>query len=369
MNISTSLPLTADPTIADRLLSWYALYRRDLPWRRTHDPYCIWVSEIMLQQTQVTTVIPYYVRFVARFPTVLDLADADLDDILALWQGLGYYARARNLRQAAMRVRTQHAGVVPDDRAQLLSLPGVGEYTADAILSIAFAQHVPAVDGNIVRVLCRLFDYGEDPKRAAGKRALRRYAQALLPKGAAGRHNQAMMELGATICLPRNPLCVACPVASSCLAHALGVPDLRPIRRQRKPVPHREAVAAFVERAGRVLFVRRIARGLLGGLWELPGGEVLPDEVQQSALVRHMKESLGVDATIGGTPIHVRHAYTHFRVTLHTYRCTVSGEPIPTDPWDGYAWLSPAELGNYGLTGVTTKTLAEVPWPSAGDSG
>jgi len=255
-----------ESTISSTLLSWYAEAHRDLPWRRTRDPYSIWVSEIMLQQTQVTAVIPYYVRFLARFPTVRELADATLDDVLALWQGLGYYARARNLHAAAGLVSAQHGGMLPDDRVELLALPGVGEYTADAILSIAFGRDLPAIDGNVARVLCRLFDYAEDPKKAAGKRRLRRHAEALLPKGEAGRFNQAMMELGATICRPRNPLCPECPVAQLCRAHALGVEILRPIPRRRRALPHREAVAAFVQRDGRVLFVRRLPHGLLGGL-------------------------------------------------------------------------------------------------------
>ena len=271
--------------ITANLLSWYEENRRDLPWRRTGDPYAIWVAEVMLQQTQVTTVIPYYERFLRRFPTVQALARANLDDVLALWQGLGYYARARNLHEAARIVVQKHGGELPQECEALRDLPGIGAYTSAALASIAFGQDVPAIDANVVRVLCRLFDYAGDPRKAAGKRALRRHAEALLPQGWAGDYNQAMMELGATLCT-KAPTCEACPLRCFCEAYAKGLQAVRPVSRRRQEVPHRRFVSAFIEVGGRLLIVRRVPEGLLGGLWELPGGLVQEGETHQEEIGR-----------------------------------------------------------------------------------
>ena len=350
--------------ITDALLTWYVAHRRDLPWRRTVDPYRIWVSEVMLQQTQVSTVLSYYERFLRRFPTVSGLAVAELDEVLALWQGLGYYARARNLHAAASVVCGKHGGQLPATQVEMLALPGVGEYTAGAVLSIAFGLDIPAVDGNVVRALCRLFDYAEDPSEAAGKKALRGYAQALLPRGRAGDFNQAMMELGSTLCVRREPSCPECPVRSFCRARALGVQASRPVTKQRARVPHREFVAALAERADKLLIVRRLPRGLLGGLWEMPSGEVLDGEDSARGLIRHLRENLGLGCEVGPHLVDAKHAYSHFRITVHVYRCTVHGEPRPANLWDRYHWMSPVETGRYGLTGVTTKILGRLPWPT-----
>ncbi len=351
-----------DPwAITAKLLAWYGKNRRDLPWRRTREPYAIWVAEVMLQQTQVTTAIPYYERFLQRFPSVRALAEADLDDVLALWQGLGYYARARNLYEAARIVLREHRGELPRKRAALSDLPGIGPYTSAAIASIAFGQDVPALDANVVRVLCRLFDYAGDPRKAAGKRELRRYADALLPRGRAGDYNQAMMELGAILCTGK-PDCTACPLSSFCEAYAKGLQAVRPAPRRRHKVPHRTFVSALVEGEGRLLVVRRVPQGLLGGLWELPGGPVREDEEPQAALRRHLREGLGLKATIGPRLGVVEHAYTHFRLTVQVYEGNVEGDPQPRETWDSAHWLAPEDREDFGLTGVTVKTLAKVPW-------
>jgi len=351
--------------VAVSLLAWYHAHRRDLPWRHTSDPYRTWVAEVMLQQTQVSTVIPYYERFLARFPTVEALAAAGLDEVLALWQGLGYYARARNLHAAAQAVCARHGGIIPSDPKEFRALPGVGQYTAGAVLSIAFGQDMVAVDGNVVRVLCRLFDHEGDPTTTAGKKALRDHAEALLPQGQAGDFNQAMMELGATICLPRAPHCAECPLGPFCRARSLGVQESRPVPRRRGETPHRELVAALVEREGKVLIVRRLPQGLLGGLWELPCAERQPDENPRRVLARALRASLGLDLSIGAEAVSVQHAYTHFRVTVRVYRCAAQGTPLPSGPWDDGHWLAPDERGDYGLTGVTAKALARLGWPAA----
>ncbi len=357
------------------LLDWYAAARRDLPWRRTRDPYRIWVSEVMLQQTQVPTALPYYLRFIEEYPTIEALASTDLDSILALWQGLGYYARARNLHAAARLVVARHDGMVPDDPAALRALPGVGPYIAAAILSIAFAQDVAAIDTNATRVLCRLFDYAGDLTRAEGKQALRAYADRLLPHGRAGEHNAAMMELGATICLPRVPRCPGCPVAAWCLARERGTEQDRPLRTVKRPVPTRTMAAAWcLYRAGnggeaagpeRLLLVRRRPEGLLGGLWELPSSEVDPGEAPEEVLYGALREHLGLVPSIGEHVADVHHAYSHFKVVVGIYRCQADGTARAAGPWDEARAIVPAERASIGLTGVATRALALLGWPGA----
>ncbi len=312
-----------------RLLAWYADRRRDLPWRRTHDPYCIWVAEVMLQQTQVATVIPYYERFLARFPTVESLASASLDDVLKLWEGLGYYARARHLHAAAQSVAAEHGGQVPDTMADLLSLPGVGRYTAGAILSTAFGQDVPALDGNVCRVLSRAFAVEEDVTRGAGRRRLWALAEALVPSGRAGDFNQALMDLGAMLCVPRAPSCGVCPLAEDCRAHRLGQEERFPVRRERRAVPHYQVTAGMVwNDEGRFLIAQRPLDGMLGGLWEFPGGKQKPEEALETCLRRELKEELGIKVAVGALLTVVQHAYTHFRITLHAFHCRiVAGRP------------------------------------------
>jgi len=360
----TSDSLTA---ITELLLAWFRAHKRDLPWRRTRDAYAIWVSEIMLQQTQVPTALPYYERFLRRFPTVRDLADASLDDLLAEWQGLGYYARARNLHAAARLVCERHGCVLPASRAELEALPGIGEYTAGAILSMAYGQDEPSIDVNVARVLARLFDYDQPLTKAAGKKALRGYAAALLPPGRAGEFNQAIMELGATICMARVALCDQCPVAAHCRARAHGVQNQRPVADERRvKTIEQERVVALAEQAGQVLIVRRKPDGLLGGLWELPGGEVEPHEDRAQALARHLLADLGLEAQVAEHLAVIKHAYSRFQVTVHVYRCHTGGTPAPANGWDAYHWLSADEISAYGLTGVATRALARVPWAGSG---
>ncbi|MBA3584678.1 MAG: A/G-specific adenine glycosylase, partial [Gemmatimonadetes bacterium] len=262
-------PTTGLRAIADAaetrqdLLAWYDRQQRDLPWRRERDPYRVWVSEVMLQQTRVETVLPYYERWMKRFPALDDLADADPEDVLRAWSGLGYYARARNLHRAAMTVRERHGAVLPNDAARLRELPGVGAYTAGAVASIAFGRPEPAVDGNARRVLCRLFDLAS-PSAAE----LFRRAAALVDPDRPGDFNQALMELGATVCRPRAPRCARCPLARGCRARARGTAEYRPRARSGGPVPaFRVGTAVVVSSRGRFLLGRRPPRGLLGGLW------------------------------------------------------------------------------------------------------
>ncbi|MFP4056441.1 MAG: A/G-specific adenine glycosylase, partial [Candidatus Brocadiia bacterium] len=239
-----------------RLLAWYGKAKRQLPWRDTRDPYRVWLAEVMLQQTRVDTVIPYYGRFLARFPTLASVAEASCDEVLELWAGLGYYARARSFHAAARQVVRAHGGQVPRDPGALRALPGVGPYTAAAVLSIAYGVPVAAVDGNVARVLCRLFGLDGDPRASAPGKRLRALAEQLLPRSRPGDFNEAMMELGATLCTPRRPACDACCAAELCEARRRGRQDELPARARRKPVPHYDVAVGLVWRRGKLLLTK-----------------------------------------------------------------------------------------------------------------
>ena len=330
---------------AGRLLDWFDRHARDLPWRRERTPYRVWVAEVMLQQTRVETVVPYYQRFLARFPTVESLAGAPLEDVLKLWEGLGYYARARNLHAAARQVLAAHDGRLPATFDELLALPGVGRYIGGAVASIAFGQDVAAVDGNARRVLCRVFDVREDVTRSPVQRELEALATDLLPPGRAGAFNEALMELGATVCTPRSPRCDRCPLVGLCQAYAGGDPESLPVRRPRRPVPHYDVAAAVTTHAdGRVLVAQRNAGDMLGGLWEFPGGKREDGETLAGCLAREMREELDVEVEVGERLIVVQHAYTHFRITLHAFHCRlVAGAPRCLD-CAAFRWATLAEL-------------------------
>ncbi len=341
-----------------RLLQWYERNRRDLPWRETDDPYAITVSEFMLHQTRVQTVLAYYPRFLQRFPDWSSLAGASLDEVLKAWEGLGYYARARNLHALARRVIAQHNGQLPDSEEALLALPGIGHYTAGAILSICFGRDVVAIDGNVKRVLCRAFHINEQPSSPEGKRRISESAKSLLPPGRAGAFNQALMDLGATICTPRRPACDRCPWEQACQARQLGDQESLPVRRPRKPLPHQDIAAGVIWRDGLILIAQRPANGLLGGLWEFPGGKREPGETMEECLVREVAEELGIAIQVRQPLATVDHAYTHFRITLHAYHCQyVSGEPkaLGCATWK---WVRPGELDDYAFPAANRTIIA-----------
>ena len=340
------------------LLAWFEREARDLPWRRTKDPYHIWLSEVLLQQTRVDQGLPYYLRFLERFPTVHDLARARADEVMKLWEGLGYYNRARNLHQAAKVVVADHGGAVPSKASMLQMLPGIGKYTAGAIASIAYQEPVPVVDGNVKRVLARIYDIAEPVDATATDQRLWALAEGLLPKKHPGDFNQAMMELGARICTPRKPRCFECPVAQECVAHANGSENERPVKKPRKAVPHKEIVVAAIQRDGSYLIGLRPPEGLLGGLWEFPGGKVEPGESHAVALLRECREELGVEIKAGGLVATVQHAYTHLRVTLNVYRCAlVSGEPVPHFH-TALQWVKPDEFDQFAFPKANHKFLS-----------
>ncbi len=332
-----------------RLLDWYERFGRRLPWRGRADPYAVWVSEIMLQQTRVETVVPYFERWMARFPTLADLAGASEQEVLSAWEGLGYYSRARNLWRAARQVVAEYGGRLPEDPTILQRLPGIGRYTAAAIASIAFGRDVPTLDGNLRRVLARLFDVAAPADSPAGEAVLRSLAEENLPPGRAGDYNQALMDLGATVCLPRKPRCSACPLADLCRARAAGVQEARPVLKPKKETPHYLVTAAVVRRNGKVLLAQRPPGGLLGGLWEFPGGKVGEGEALADGLRREIREELGVGIRVGEAFGVYRHAYTHFRITLHAFLCELTdGEPRPLAAAD-LAWAALEALENYPM--------------------
>jgi A/G-specific adenine glycosylase len=331
------------------LLEWYQKNARRLPWRDKPDPYPVWISEIMLQQTRVETVIPYFKRWMATFPSRRSLAEAGLEDVLAVWEGLGYYSRARSLHRAARIIETTYEGQIPSDPVLLRRLPGIGPYTAAAIASIAFGRDEPALDGNIRRVLARVFDVSLPIRSPEGERLLLKLAKDNLTEGRAGEYNQALMDLGALICTPRSPACPRCPLEPFCASRVLGIQNERPVASPRRETPHFIVTAAVTLRDRLVLIARRPEAGLLGGLWEFPGGKLQEGEDLPACLKREILEELGVEVRVSERLGVYKHAYTHFRVTLHAFFCElVDGEPRPIQA-SAVSWTTLERLNQYPM--------------------
>ena len=334
---------------SQKLLDWYATHARELPWRGHPDPYAVWVSEIMLQQTRVETVIPYFQRWMERFPSVFELCSASQQDVLNLWEGLGYYARARNLHRAACVIVDAYEGRLPQDAQALQTLPGIGRYTAAAIASIAFGEDEAALDGNIRRVLARVFDVAIPARSTQGEQLLWQLAEDNLPSGLAGEYNQAIMDLGATICTPSSPSCADCPVSNLCQALKLGIQEQRPVKKAKPVIPHYTVAAAVIRRNGQVFIAQRPEEGLLGGMWEFPGGKIEADESLDACLKREICEELGVDIEVGAAFGIYEHAFTHFRITLHAFECLLTGGmPVPHEHQD-FRWVKTAELQDFPM--------------------
>ncbi len=308
-------------------MKWYRTHRRDLPWRNTNSPYAIWISEVMLQQTQVETVIPYYRRFLKRFPALQDLAKARPDSIFRIWQGLGYYRRAEQLRSAARLIVKEHKGQFPKRAVELAKLPGFGPYTAGAVASIAFAEPEPAIDGNVMRVMSRLFFITMPMTNTVVQHRLRPLVLKLMGRAKPGAFNQALMELGALICRPKQPKCQACPLRLHCRARKSGrdlesIPVKKKIKRRKKPV---SIAIGIVKRRHQVLIAKRPAGTILGGLWEFPGGKKDPGERIAQTCIRELYEETGLRVRIQSRLDDFVHHYSHYSVHLHFFVCEVSG--------------------------------------------
>jgi A/G-specific adenine glycosylase len=346
--------------IAQAVVAHYQTVRRDLPWRRTRDPYAIWVSEVMLQQTRVATVIPYWERWMAKFPTVTALAAAPLDDVLALWAGLGYYARARSLHTGAKEIDARFAGKLPARASELLEIKGIGPYTAGAIASIALGERAPLVDGNVARVLSRVRGIAVDIKSTAGSKALWKAAgelMAALPESSApGDLNQGLMELGATLCSPTSPRCLICPLATHCVANRDGKTEVLPViapRKKQSELPILERTLVWIEE-GELVLARRTPDGLFGGLWELPDRELV--------------ERLGGTVDDGVVAFHDQ-VLSHRRLRVRVVRGTLPAVRLAKDDpsYDAITRIGIAEAGTLGVAAATTAILSkyqDTPWSS-----
>lgn len=335
--------------IAKILVKWYPRKARPLPWRLDRDPYHVWVAEIMLQQTRVETVIPYYQRWMRQFPSLPGLADSDPQEVLRVWEGLGYYSRARNLHEAAKIIKQVHGGVIPREAGELLHLPGIGRSTAGAIASISYNQNEPILDGNSKRVMARVFNYKKPINVAGNEKELWELAGQVLPKGRAGIYNQALMELGETICVPKNPLCLDCPICRECQSYSAGIQNKRPVRLPKAKIPHYEVVAAVIQERGRFLITQRPAGKLLAGMWEFPGGKVEKGENLEQTLLREIMEELDVEIKAGKEIGMYKHAYTHFSVLVHAFYCQhVSGRFRPREAQQ-MAWVKGTDFSQYPM--------------------
>lgn len=347
--------------IQQRVLSWFERNGRDLPWRKSYSPYHVWISEIMLQQTQVKTVIPYFLRWMERFPDPAAVAAASERDIMLAWEGLGYYSRAKNIQRTAQALVSDFGGRIPADFNDLLALPGIGRYTAGAILSIAFNLDFPAVDANAKRILRRVFNRSNSSGSAASETAMRKLASEILPKGKTRQFNQALMDLGATICLPESPHCDLCPLAELCEGKKRGLSELEPGTNRGKPVTPIEVSVGVIVRDGVIFIQKRPPDGLMPSLWEFPGGKIKEGESPKKAVVREIEEEIG----IGVRPLEklalIRHSYTRFRVALHAFLCEVCDRQSQKEPVLSaaveYRWVRPAELALYPFPAANRRLI------------
>ena len=340
------------------LLAWYAQHRRDLPWRRYQDPYAILVSEFMLQQTQVATVLPYYDRFLGKFPTAHALADASDDSVRAAWSGLGYYRRARNLQAAAKSLIRDHQGKLPGNLEALRKLPGVGDYTAAALGSIVHGLPYAVVDGNVIRVLTRFRGIRANTSRPQTRKTLQTLANAFLDPSSPGDWNQAMMELGATVCTPRKPRCETCPWTEPCRGRQTGSPEQFPVKDRAKPVQRIVTAVGIVRRKNRFLLTLRHDSRLLDGTWEFPGIEVTAGDAPEKVLRSHLRTRFRGAVKVSAELARVTHSITHRRILVQGYAASVS--PLPREKRNQRAWVDVEGLDDYPVSSMTAKLFRKL---------
>lgn len=334
-------------TWAHLLVQWFGENQRVMPWRSDPQPYYVWVSEVMLQQTQVDTVIPYFQRFLTRFPTLKSLADADQQEVLKAWEGLGYYSRARNFHKAAKHVVEKLNGVIPGTYEELQTLPGIGPYCGAAICSIAFGEPVPVVDGNVLRVFARFWGITDDIRLPKVRIAMFDRLMPVIAEHPPSMFNQAMMELGALICKSSQPLCQKCPLNTNCYAYLNNETKTLPYKSSKPAVPHYEIAVGVIWQNDKLLIARRKEDQMLGGLWEFPGGKRREDETFSEAVFREVLEETGLTVAVGELFATVRHAYTHFKITMYAYHCQVISGEAAANCSDEIQWISPSELEKY----------------------
>ena len=345
------------PRFQKQLINWYDACRRPLPWRKVSDPYRIWISEVMLQQTQVKTVVPYYEKFILRFPDVRLLAGADLQEVLKLWEGMGYYGRARNLHKAAGIVVENFQGFLPDDIRMLRSLPGIGDYISAAVSSIAYGKPHAVVDGNVKRVLARLLKIKLPINAQTSKKKFQTSADRLLSTKDPGKYNQAIMELGALVCTPKKPDCINCPVQGICEAFRSNAVKQYPKRVKTPPIPQFRIATGVVRKGKKILVTRRKPEGLLGGLWEFPGGKIKKGETAEAACVREILEETHIHVEAVEHLSRIRHAYTHFKIVMDVFICGYMSGRIRLKGPDDFRWIRPDEIDDYPFPGANHKFI------------
>ncbi len=363
MKISLGEEVMGKNELVEPLLSWFRETNRDLPWRKTYNPYHVWISEIMLQQTQMERGVGYFLRWIERFPGVADVAEADEQEILKHWEGLGYYARARNLHKAAKLLVKEFHGEVPCDVEQLLLLPGVGSYTAAAIASVAGNRDVPVVDANVCRLFSRIFNIDQPVKSSGVQKRIHLLTKELLPKGKARQFNQALMDLGGLICTPKNPRCPDCPIRKYCIADKSGVVASRPVQQRPKKTINIYRVAGIIRWDGKVYIQKRAQNDVWGGLWEFPGGEVDRNKTNHSDAMMVSQvvfDDCGLDVAVGDFLCSVQHQYTHHKITLDCYLCDLrsGSHPVPElNKAVDFRWVALEEFAEYGFPAGARKVI------------
>ncbi|MFW5997220.1 MAG: A/G-specific adenine glycosylase [Desulfovermiculus sp.] len=359
MSDTSFLSAHISSTISSKLLAWFSQSCRDLPWRQNPTPYRVWISEVMLQQTQVDRVVPYFLHWMEIFPHIQAVAEADQERVLKAWEGLGYYTRAKNIQAAAQKIWVECNGVLPSDMSLLRALPGIGPYTAAAIASLAFNQPVPAVDANVQRVMARILNEDGPIKSALPQKTIRKAVTGLISDGDPRSMNQALMELGALVCTPRSPACASCPVKEQCQSLAAEVVHLRPVMPDQKPSIALQVAAGVLLDNERILIQKRPPHGLMANLWEFPGGKLKAGENPEQALVREFREELELEIRVLDKITVIKHSYTRFRVTLHVYWCTMAspGQDPVLHAASDFRWTLPEELDQYPFPAADCKLI------------
>lgn len=352
--------------IQQALHHWFSLHQRPLPWRQDYSPYAVWISEIMLQQTQMERGVSYFERWMQRFPDIAAVAAAPEEDILRLWEGLGYYSRARNLHKAARIIMDVHHGQFPSQLADIRALPGIGPYTAGAIASIAFGADTACIDANVERVITRVFDIDTPLKQEPAASRVRELAEALLPAGHARAHNQAMMELGALVCR-KKALCADCPVQLWCESKHLNITHERPVRGKSTPITPLFVVTGILKYKGVYFMQKRVDTGVWGKLWEFPGGRIEAGESPEQAIVREFMEETGFAVRVVAPLGIIRHGYTTYRITLHCFALELVEPPRATPPptpvltaASEYRWVLPPAMTQLAMPAAHRKLADQV---------